>query len=215
MKKILIALAASTLLSTSVLAAEGFYGKVAGGANKMLNKSVTVNDVKRRFKSKVTGLGDLAVGYQIMDNVRSELKYSHVFSPKFHNSSNVNNIGTRTSVRGQVDTLTVNGYVDLFDVSAVNAFIGGGIGMARVKEKSKINTTANGQTNSLSNSSKAGYNFAYEATAGISAEVSEGVVAELAYSFRDAGRAKAKKGQSKSKQRYQGNNLTAGLRFGY
>jgi opacity protein-like surface antigen len=80
--------------------------------------------------------------------------------------------------------------------------------MAMLKEK--ITYPANSGFANVSSKQK--NNFAYSLTAGLSAEVGTGVNADLAYSWRDFSKTKAKVATAGTTN-YRGHNLSVAFRF--
>jgi opacity protein-like surface antigen len=117
-------------------------------------------------------------------------------------------VGLKT--KANVMSLMVNGYVDLFDLGAAKVFAGGGIGMAQVKEKTKTSVAG---TTVFEEKSKRSNNFAYQVTVGTSAQLTDGVTAELSYRWSDFGRVKKYKNINAKGLRYRGHNVIAGVRF--
>lgn len=198
MKKIMLTAAAvATLASSTALAGmeDMFYLKANGGWEK-LNK---IDGIKSE-NSYFLGLG---VGYYVMDNVRADLVYDHYFDPKHKGTK----AGTTTNVKGKIDTLTVNGYVDLFDVSVAKVFIGAGVGMSQVDAKA-TSTTAGVVT---TGKGKKKNNFTWAIHTGASTEFAPGVNGELFYSYKDFG--KTKKSTTLNALAYKGHHVGVGVRF--
>lgn len=225
MKKLLLIAAATSALSLGCVSSasaevDTVYGKVsAGGA--LLNK-ITDSATGLKAKSKTAPLFELAIGYTLLDNVRADLGFTYVASPEFKKTGGFSN-GSSGSVKhkGNVMALLANGYVDVFNMSAVNLFVGAGVGMSQLKEKVTISDAIN-SGNNASASSKNKMNFAYQVTVGTSMEVSPGAYAELAYSWRDFGKTKGKTVTTANNTnvtlgstRYKGHNVTAGIRFDF
>ncbi|WP_341747923.1 outer membrane protein [Candidatus Tisiphia endosymbiont of Dascillus cervinus] len=241
MKKLfLIAATSMALLTSATSFAEtgGFYLKAEGGA-AMLNKEKgklpklpkemeNLSLTQKVKRSAVVGLG---AGYYAMDNVRAELTLDFLPNVEFKDSitaamekEETKLQGTLASKRkGQVISLLLSGYVDLYDAGFAKFFAGAGVGMAQIKEKATLNgpivttrntTEVNRKSIDISTKSKNSNNFAYQLSVGASANVADGINVELAYSWRDYGAAKHGKGkESKSESAYRGHNLMAGLRF--
>ena len=197
MKKILLATAACAMLAASpTFAAEGdFYVKANVGWSK-LNKIGPL-------KSKNDAFAGLAVGYSVMDNVRVDLSYDHFFDPQFKGTIKADQKSVKNKL--DIDSLLLNAYVDLFDVSITKVFVGAGVGTSRLA--AKIN-----KTNLITNTSdttkiKAQNKFAYALYVGASAEVAPSVFAEITYSFRDFDKIKG------TDKRIQGHHVAAGVRF--
>ena len=210
MKKLLIVAAAATALSSSIAFADGedmFFVKANVGANIMNKSTDKLAQVKMKSDTNVHfGVG---VGYYVMDNVRADLMLDHYANPTLKK--------TGTKHKGNLDTLMLNAYVDLFDVSVAKVFVGGGVGMARLGEKITYpaSVAAAGASSGKKN------NLAYALTAGLSAEVGTGVNAELSYSWKDFSKTKGKTalangvntGKELSKTSYKGHHFTVGFRF--
>lgn len=198
MKKILLAAAAATILSSSALAAEGnFYVKANAGWSK-LNK---VSGLKSKNDASL-GLG---AGYYVMDNVRADLSYDHLLNPNFKAKGDSPN-----KLKAKGDSLLLNGFVDLFDVSVAKVFAGAGVGLSMVSGKY---TYTNNQKAVVSVKIKKKNNFAYAIYAGASTEFAPGVNAELTYSFRDLGKLKKPKDVNDKLGSLRGHNVAAGVRF--
>ncbi|WP_375331936.1 outer membrane protein [Candidatus Tisiphia endosymbiont of Temnostethus pusillus] len=242
MKKLFLIAATSTALLTSATSfAEtgGFYLKAEGGA-AMLNKEkaklpkeMENLSLTQKVKRSAVGVVGLGAGYYAMDNVRAELTLDFLPNIEFKDSITVTGAvakgegklqGTLESKRkGQVISLLLSGYVDLYDAGFAKFFAGAGVGMAQIKEKATLNGAivathntieVNRKSIDISTKSKNSNNFAYQLSVGASANVADGINVELAYSWRDYGAAKYGKGkESKSESAYRGHHLMAGLRF--
>jgi opacity protein-like surface antigen len=199
MKKIMLTAAAvATLASSTALAGmeDMFYVKANGGWEK-LNKIQGIKSENSYF----LGLG---VGYYVMDNVRADLVFDHFFDPKHKGTDD----GTNVKIKGKIDTLTLNGYVDLFDVSVAKVFIGAGIGMAQVD--TKLTTTTAAGTKTYKGKKK--NNVTWALHTGASTEFAPGVNGELFYSYRDFGKTKKSKDLPTSYS-YKGHHVGVGVRF--
>ena len=203
MKKILLTTAAALTIATStVYAAEDtFYVKGQIGWDKLakIQKAKSTNDV-------FLGLG---VGYYVMDNVRADLTFDHYVNPTYKISNTENNVKFTGKVKAHADTLMVNGFVDLFDVSVAKIFAGAGVGMSMLSGKATVNGS-DGSTTSMKFKKK--NNFAYAVHLGASTEFSSGINGELTYSYRNLGKMKGPKNE-KSAGTVKGNHIAAGVRF--
>ncbi|MFY9589190.1 acyloxyacyl hydrolase [Rickettsia endosymbiont of Halotydeus destructor] len=212
-----------------------WYIKAGAGAS-IFNKA-KIDGLK--LKSNTAFIGEIGAGYYIMDNFRADVTLGMVSNAQFKlktpdeevreirnpNNGDVYNISTKLNslkVKPSITSLLFNGSVDVVDVDMFKIFATGGVGAALVKEKITSSTitkvTGNGineeeTINESFSTKKNNYNFAWQAGIGASAEVAPGVKAELVYSWRDYGKAKAKKDGAKSNIRYKGNNVMAGVRF--
>lgn len=206
MKKILLAAATvATLASSCAYAAEDtFYVKGQVGWDKL-------NKIKG-LKSKNNVFLGLGVGYYVMDNVRADLTWDHYFDPKHKGTTSVNGVSrSNTKLKSKADTLMINGFVDLFDVSVAKVFAGAGIGMSMIK--GKVTAPAQGTAPAISESTKKKNNFAYAVHLGAATEFAPGVNGELTYSYRDMGKFKKKKDSNLSFSALKGHHVAAGVRF--
>ncbi|BBB56993.1 adhesin [Candidatus Megaera polyxenophila] len=195
MKKILLAAATvATLASSCAYAAEDtFYVKGQVGWDKL-------NKVKG-LKSKNNVFLGLGVGYYVMDNVRADLTWDHYFDPKHKGTID----GEKVKLKSKADTLMVNGFVDLFDVSVAKVFAGAGVGMSMIS--GKISDEDDSYKIKKKN------NFAYAVHLGAATEFAPGVNGELTYSFRDMGKFKKNKDSTISASSLKGHHVAAGVRF--
>ena len=195
MKKILLAAATvATLASSCAYAAEDtFYVKGQVGWDKL-------NKVKG-LKSKNNVFLGLGVGYYVMDNVRADLTWDHYFDPKHKGTIN----GEKVKLKSKADTLMVNGFVDLFDVSVAKVFAGAGVGMSMIS--GKISDEDDSYKIKKKN------NFAYAVHLGAATEFAPGVNGELTYSYRDMGKFKKAKDSNVSFSALKGHHVAAGVRF--
>lgn len=220
MKKLLLVAAATAALSSTALA-EGesnmFYVKADVGAN-MMNK-VTDKATGLKLKSKTNMFLDFGVGYYLMDNVRADLDLTFIVSPQLKKTgkdkfdASVKSVSVKK--KGNIMALLVNGYVDVFDVSVAKIFVGGGVGMAQVKEKITYNGQfTDGSTENVKISSKKKNNFAYQLSLGASMELAPCVNGQLTYSWKDFGKTKPKAAYEESgKTSYKGHHVGFGVRF--
>jgi len=206
MKKIILTAAAVAALSstTALAAADMFYVKANVGWDKM-----TKVDGHKSNNDIFAGVG---VGYYVMDNVRTDLTYDHYFNPTFKGKDD----GDSYKLKARADSLMINGFVDLFDVSVAKIFAGAGVGMSMISGKGTL-TLEQGSffrdgTTSKTVTVKKKNNFAYGLHLGAAAEVAPGVNAELTYSYRDLGKFKGVEGSDK-KGSFRGHHVAAGVRF--
>lgn len=228
MKKLFLIAATSTALLTSATSFADvgqFYIKAEGGATKLNNTKGKWDDAETKkedslkFKAKTNAILGLGAGYYAMDNVRAELTLDFLVNPEFTDSHTSTDVAYKATAKGQVMSLLLNGYVDLYDAGFAKFFAGAGVGMAQIKEKVTVEITKdNKKLGEFSATRKPANNFAYQLTVGASANVADGVNVELAYSWRDYGKTNSKNKDKKetgkiSKTAYRGHNLMAGLRF--
>lgn len=197
MKKILVSAAvAAFAFSSSTYAAEDmFYVKANVGWDKP-------NKIKS-LKSESNVFFGLGGGYYVMDNVRAELAYDHYLEPEFKGTLNNR---ADTKLKSRADSVLLNGFVDLFDISVAKVFAGAGLGMSMISADLSFPNKAGDQKLKRKN------NFAFAGYVGTSVEFAPGINGELTYSYRDLG--SLKKAQSGAiSGNIKGHHVTAGIRF--
>jgi opacity protein-like surface antigen len=193
MKKILLTTAAVAVLATSSAYAmeDTFYVKAQAGWSKMTKQ--------KSMKSKNDVSFGVGAGYHVMDNARVDLTFDHFVNPT-HKGKDVD--GDNAKFKGEINTLLLNGFVDLFDADIAKVFVGAGVGVSQVKAKwSRDFPTIK---------AKQKYNLAFAGYVGTSYEFTPGVTGELTYSYRDMGKTKKVNGNA---THYKGHNVGAGVRF--
>jgi len=201
MKKILLTTAAVAVLATSSAYAmeDTFYVKAQAGWSKLTKQ--------KGLKSKNDVSFGLGAGYHVMDNVRVDLTFDHFVNPT-HKGKDTD--GDSLKIKGEVNTLLLNGFVDLFDADIAKVFVGAGVGVGQVKAKATGTDTVTGAT--FTGKAKQKYNLAFAGYVGTSYEFTPGVTGELTYSYRDMGKTKKVKGSTNTVH-YKGHNVGAGVRF--
>ncbi|MDP5109863.1 MAG: outer membrane beta-barrel protein [Rickettsiaceae bacterium] len=196
MKKVLLTAAAVSVLATSSAYAmeDMFYVKANVGWSKLNKVSGLKSNNDVHF-----GVG---AGYHVMDNARVDLTFDHFVNPT-HKKSTV-------KAKGDINSLLLNGYFDVFNVDAIKVFVGAGVGLGQVKVK------YTDSSDSDSGTGKQKYSFAFAGYVGTGYEFTKGVTGELTYSYRDMGKTKkfkSKNGSDMSALHYRGHHVTAGVRF--
>jgi outer membrane protein OmpA-like peptidoglycan-associated protein/opacity protein-like surface antigen len=181
MRKLAIAVAlASTALATPALARDkAWYVGVEGGAmivediNFDIGAVPTTAKVNHNYGYDVDGV----VGYDFgMFRVETEVGYR---------SASVDTLTASNTTLGNVDGKTsalsfmLNGMLDFGDDDGLQGFVGGGVGVARVKGKYALNTYGNFVDDSDTV-------FAWQAIAGIRAPLTKNIDATLKYRFFNA-----------------------------
>jgi len=123
-------------------------------------------------------------------------------------------------IKTDINSLLFNSYVDLFDASNITIFAGAGLGIARVKTKItngsiKINGTDIPLDNDINftSSPKTTTNFSYALHLGASTKITDDLHADLAYSWKDFGKAKYKHTDVNANLPLRGHHVTLGLRY--
>jgi opacity protein-like surface antigen len=197
MKKVLLTAAAvSVLANSSAYAMEDmFYVKANLGLSK-LNK---VNAPGAKLKSKNDAHFGVGAGYHVMDNARVDLTFDHFVNPVHEKGAD--------KLKGGINTLLLNGYLDVLNVDAMKVFVGAGLGIGQVKAKHSDSNLGTAKQNNT---------FTFAGYVGAGYEFTQGVTGELIYSYRDMGKTekyKSKNGLSVSEVHYRGHHMTAGVRF--
>lgn len=219
-----VPVATVTTLTTNV---NPFYVKIEGGVG-FLNKTKFKYDklgIDQKMKSKAAGTFGIGAGYYLTDNIRTDLTFNMLVNPQFkatidpqqikkgNKHGQISNEKVIVKKKGQIMAVLLNGYVDLFPLGDVaKVFVGAGAGWAQVKEK--ITVTVDGISVAEGKTKKAN-NFTYQATVGVSADLTEGVKGELFYSFKDYGKTKGFKTAKSTvgKTSYKSHDIMLGLRF--
>jgi len=195
MKKVLLAAAVSVLATSSAYAMEDiFFVKANVGMSKL-------NKVKGLKSNNDIHFG-VGAGYHVMDNARVDLAFDHFVNPEHKN-------GTK-KYKGDINTLLLNGYFDVFNVDAMKVFVGAGVGLGQVKVKYTDGSDSDSGTGKQNNT------FTFAGYLGAGYEFTKGVTGELTYSYRDMGKTKKFKsinGFDMSAVHYRGHHVTAGVRF--
>ena len=191
MKKLILSTIASTfILASSAHAIENDIFIKANIAYSKLDKA-------RNAKSKNDVSFGIGAGYNYLDNVRLDLTFDHFVNPQFKNG--------KKTIKGDVNTLLLNGFVDLVDISIAKIFAGVGVGFG------KAQATISGDDVAANNGkAKQQYSAAYALYLGTGVEFAPGITAELTYSYRALGETKK---LNDSGVKFKGQHLSAGIRF--
>ena len=141
------------------------------------------------------------LGYYFFNNLRTDLviNYSTPESKYSSNSIPQSNI----TAKPKISALFLTGYVDLFDISICEVFIGAGAGVSQIKNK--VTMDAQSASNKKNN-------FAYQLVAGTAIKMTPNMNVELTYSWKDFGSTKEIANVVQAMD-YKGHNVTLGLRF--
>ena len=216
---ILLATAVSFHAPTSFADSEKFYVKANAGYSKL-------NDAKpedesgnkgSKLKSKGgNGFFGVGVGYNLTDKFRADLMFDYFMSPKHKmwlSDGGRETVGGK--VKGDISTLTINGYFDFFQLDNMKLFAGAGLGISQTKGKFSMRGTIDemevfNETLKLKTSN----NFTYALHLGASAKVADNLHTDLTYSWRDFGEIKTKKHDGNFfSMPYKGHHLALGIRY--
>ena len=201
MKKVLLTAAAVSVLATSSAYAmeDMFHVKANVGWAKLNDHK----DLGYKLKSKNDVHFGVGAGYHVMDNARVDLTFDHFVNPTFKYAKDKVNVKTK----GEVNTLLLNGYFDVFSLDAMKVFVGAGVGLGQVSAKATVSVNNVDTPAKL----KQKNTFAYAGYVGAGYEFTQGVTGELSYSYRDMG--KTKKIEGYKAVHFKGHHVTAGVRF--
>lgn len=198
-----------------------FYIKVGGGVNKVSPHNFNNQELNSKTKAaRHYPLFKFGIGYQYSDTIRTELVLNHHFMfNTYENSRDMDNDLYKITHKVKIDTLMLNTYKDLMTIGNYTPFIGGGIGISNIKQKSvgNIISTANGKSYGLEPVSTIKTNrFNFKLSAGVDMKLSDNVKAELTYNFFDLGYNKPNKINNIDtiiKRNYKVHNITASIRY--
>lgn len=208
MKRLLFTFIALLISSSTQANEKTFYIKAGGGVNMMSKHKGRA----QTYKSKVAGLAEIGVGYNILENLRTDLTFTHYFTPEHKASSSRPDKPNKLSgkLKADINSLIVNIYVDPFgEIKCIKPFIGAGAGLAIVKQKYSYQVSSNsGQVlRTNSGSTKQANNFYYSIIAGIATSITSTITGELSCSWNDFG--KTKSHNNGPKTHYKGQNVVA------
>lgn len=205
MKKLILAkiLCIGVILSDTAFASIGqFYLRGEIGANKM--QDIKVNG--KKFSQSNAALYGGGVGYYFLENLRTDLviNFSNQESKYSSNSAPQYNI----KAKPKITTLMLTGYVDLFDLSICEVFVGAGVGLSQIKNK--VTQTVYTNTTTVTSASNKTNNLAYQLVTGMAKKLTPNIKVDLAYSWKDLG--STKETSFVQSMHYKGHNITLGLR---
>lgn len=214
-KTILTATTVAALISSTAFAnsQNPYYLKGNIGAGYL--RGLTDKETSFKLKSQIDLFFGIGVGYYLMENLRMDFTLDHYVEPELKKSGSVPGATSIVVARhtANLDSLMINGSVNLINASIFKIFTGVGVGVSRIKEKVIKNGSGIVDT-SISSGVK--NNISYALHLGASTELNPGVNADLTYSWRDFGKTKSARnaaGEEVSKTHYRGHHLAIGFRF--
>jgi opacity protein-like surface antigen len=221
-KKLRVLITIASLLFSKVAMADSKY-YIKGGMG--INHIHTVKFSNHDFEGKIRlansfPLIEGGVGCKLTDSIRAEILFDYYFL--FHTaetSYNPNKDIFKILVTTKADSLMLNIYKDVLKFGKITPFIGGGVGIATLKEVGKgfaISVEDKMHFPLESTQKKTFYKFAYKLTAGLDMKISETATAEVSYNYFNLGNNKSRNiGGLKNigNRNYGVHNITAGLRF--
>jgi opacity protein-like surface antigen len=222
MKKQIISIITTSILATSSICyaerlnTQDFFIKANASAN-FFQDAKQFDGVK--VKAKTAPSFAVGLGYYVLDNLRTDLSIEYYINPTFKKSyTNHEEYGSpKLKQTVKLSTLMLNTNIDVVDIDIVKLFVGAGIGMARHQTKYCITgADLEGDDIDMQNKTKTSNNFAYSLGTGLSIALSEGINAELYYSYKNFGQTTPKKdedGDNMSKKiHYSSHGVSIGLR---
>jgi len=163
---------------------------------------------------------ELGIGYEFNESIRTELLFDYYFLFRTHETSfNPSKDTFKIAVTTKADSLMFNLYKDVLNIGKVSPFIGGGIGIATLKEVGTgyvVSLEDNIHYPLQSSKKKTFYKFAYKLTGGVDVKVSDITNVEISYNYYNLGNNKSKiiGGIANIGNRNYGvHNVTLALRF--
>ena len=140
-----------------------------------------------RIKSKESLGADIGLGYNFFSGLRAELVATNLFSVRY-----VRPASSNKNMKAKGNALMLRGAYDIYDYELFNLFIGGGIGMSRIKIESQSDWQYFDATGALIRTvpkpaSKWKRNFAYNLLTGISFDMGPETTLEIGYLYADYG----------------------------
>jgi opacity protein-like surface antigen len=217
MFKILLSL---MLLIPAISFANNFYLKGGVGLNSIKTSKFSNHDFEGKIKlSDSFPLIEAGIGYKFDNGIRVEsiIDYYFLFRTSEISTNSIKDT-FKISGKTKADGLMFNIYKDITTISKFTPFIGGGIGIAHLKESAggvytlKLDNT----TNDINKISKKRNQFAYKLSVGTDVKLSDKVTGEVAYNYFNFGNIKRKTIggiQNVGNRTYEIHNITLGLRF--
>lgn len=222
-KKLKYCILASSLLASNALAIDkgNFYLK--GGVGLSHIATTKFSNTEFQGKNKLEGsfpLIEAGVGYQFTDSIRADLLIDYYFLFRSNETStNYNNDLYKVTSKTKADTLMLNVYKDISTYGSFTPFVGGGIGIAELKESASgyvVSQEDNFHYTLDAKSKKSVNRFAYKLTVGADIKISDTVTGEISYNYFNLGNNKTKTigGLRKLGNRsYAIHNVTLGMRI--
>jgi len=204
MKKILLTTIATTALSSTAIADmmdSTFYFR--GDILSTQFEKVAFETFK--FKEKMNGSLDFGLGYNIEDNIRAEIVYTHMFPIVFKRCAGpVHN----AYIKAYADSVILRGIIDIADFEFTKIFAGGGAGISRIRHSLTMDYAPQKFNSRLK------YNIAANILVGASVELSNSSIMEIGYLYANYGKTKGMKTSIQEGQiGLRSHNIFLGLRY--
>jgi opacity protein-like surface antigen len=219
MKKYILALITSTLINTSYANNE-LYIKGGFGLNTIKSTKFSNHDFEGRVKlSDSFPLIEAGLGKKFNNGIRLEMVIDYYFLFRtLETSTDQDQDVLKIAGKTKVDSFMFNIYKDIVTINNFTPFIGGGIGIAHLKESAQgyIISEENNFIYSLNKIDKEKNQFAYKLTLGSEMKLSDNIIGEVSYNYFNLGNNKRKIiGGLKNvgNRTYEIHNITLGMRF--
>lgn len=232
MKKIVQTLLLTTVLYNTAKAEteSKYYIRADTGASKNAQSISIVDDSAVKMKAKSHFLASIGAGYNLYDNFRAELLFSHHFKSKYKSpviklsfldeeaGINYPDLDARVKYNFSASSFLIKGLTNIVDFGNSKIFIEAGAGIALLKGEAHILLIGNGHTIPiLKMKSKNSTNPAYSIGTGISFDLTDVAKLDIGYSFTDLGKTKATIDQDGdkiiNKQAFRSHNIKTGIRI--
>ncbi len=205
MKNLLLVTIINTLLLFSVSSwafNNQFYLKPEVGTNKINNFKLDNKKLKQNIDRFLAG----SLGYYVLGNVRLDLMLCFLANQQSKQSFS----GLDLKIKSKVTTLMLNGYVDIFDISICEFFVGAGVGFNQLKSKVTTKYLDTYKINIATFSGKKN-NLVYRLIFGAAMKLDSSVTVEVICDWKDFGNIKEIMNCVKSMV-YKGHNVSLGIR---
>ena len=219
MKKYILVLAAISFVS-SATAQNGFYLKGGVGLNNIKTAKFSNHDFEGKIKlSDSFPLIESGIGCQFDNGIRIEAVFDYYFLFRtLETSINPELDIFKISSKTKADSLMVNIYKDITTIGNFTSFVGGGIGLAHLKESASGYAISNEDNviYTLESLNKQRNQFSYKLSIGFDIKLNDRIKGEASYNYFNLGNNKKKViGGVKNigNRIYEIHNITLGLRI--
>jgi opacity protein-like surface antigen len=212
---------AIVLIASVAKAENNFYLKGGVGLNHINTVRFSNHDFEGKIKlANSFPLIEVGIGYYLSESIRTELLLDYYFLFRTsETSTNPNNDIYKISSKTKANALMLNVYKDVLTIGYFTPFIGGGIGIATLKESASgyaISQEDNVHYSLNSIHDKTVNRFAYKLTVGTDVHLSNNVTGEISYNYFNLGNNKSKiigGIHNIGNRNYGIHNITLGMRF--
>jgi opacity protein-like surface antigen len=192
-----------------------YYFKGAVGLNHIYDNKFSNHEFVGKVKlADKFPLLEIGLGINLPCEMRAELvgDYYFVFKTK-ENSTHVSNNRLEVNSKTKIDSVLLNVYKNIVTYNTVTYYVGGGVGIAQIKETAYANINNRVK---LPTEKRKFNKFAYKLTAGAEFPVYNHIKGDISYNYFNLGSNKIKNvGSVKNigNRNYTIHNVTLGLRF--